>query len=163
LMTAMIENRFTPTPMFDYGLFAATRSLTVPRAYIFRNEEGMKSVLAKLIAHGITVEELTEKLSAEVETLLITDVKKSARAFQGHSEVKLKVRPQKEMISFPEGSIVVRTSQPLSRLIFYLLEAESDDGFVNWNFLDSYLEKGKTYPIYRSAGELNAAIRLKVL
>jgi hypothetical protein len=163
LMTAMIENKFTPTPMLDYGLFAPTRSVTVPRAYIFRNEDGMKTVLAKLIAHGIAVEELTETLSAEVESLLITDVKRSARAFQGHSEVKLKGRAQKETISFPAGSIVVRTSQPLTRLIFYLLEAESDDGFVNWNFLDAYLEKGKTYPIYRSAGELHAASRLKVL
>jgi Zinc carboxypeptidase len=163
LMTAMIENRFAPTPMLDYGLFAATRSVTAPRAYIFRNEDGMKPILAKLIAHGIAVEELTETLSTEVESLLITDVKKSARAFQGHSEVKIKGRAQKETISFPAGSIVVRTSQPLARLIFYLLEAESDDGFVNWNFLDAYLEKGKTYPIYRSAGEPNAASRLKVL
>jgi hypothetical protein len=163
LMTAMIENKFTPTPMLDYGLFAPTRSVTVPRAYIFRNEDGMKTVLAKLIAHGIAVEELTGTLSAEVESLLITDVKRSARAFQGHSEVKLKGRAQKETISFPAGSIIVRTSQPLTRLIFYLLEAESDDGFVSWNFLDAYLEKGKTYPIYRSAGEIHAASRLKVL
>jgi Zinc carboxypeptidase len=163
LMTAMIENKFTPTPMLDYGLFAPTRSVTVPRAYIFRNEDGMKTVLAKLIAHGIAVEELTGTLSAEVESLLITDVKRSARVFQGHSEVKLKGRAQKETISFPAGSIIVRTSQPLTRLIFYLLEAESDDGFVSWNFLDAYLEKGKTYPIYRSAGEIHAASRLKVL
>jgi Zinc carboxypeptidase len=163
LMTAMIENKFTPTPMLDYGLFAATRSVTMPRAYIFRNEDGMKTVLAKLIAHGIAVEELTGTFSAEVESLLITDVKRSARVFQGHSEVKIKGRAQKETISFPAGSLVVRTSQPLVRLIFYLLEAESDDGFVNWNFLDAYLEKGKTYPIYRSLGEPNAASRLKVL
>jgi hypothetical protein len=149
--------------MLDYGLFAATRSVTVPRAYIFRNEDGLKTILAKLIAHGIAVEELTETFSAEVESLLITDVKRSARVFQGHSEVKLKGRVQKETISFPAGSFVVRTSQRLARLIFYLLEAESDDGFVNWNFLDAYLEKGKTYPIYRSAGEPNAASRLKVL
>jgi Zinc carboxypeptidase len=163
LMTAMIENRFTPTPMLDYGLFAATRSVTMPRAYIFRNEGGMNTVLAKLISHGIAVEELTETFSAEVESLLITDVKRAARVFQGHSEVKIKGRTQKETISFPAGSLVVRTSQPLARLIFYLLEAESDDGFVNWNFLDAYLEKGKTYPIYRSAAEPNAASRLKVL
>jgi Zinc carboxypeptidase len=163
LMTAMIPDRFTPTPMLDYGLFSATRSVAIPRAYIFRNEEGMKNVIAKLIAHGIAVEELNENFSTQVESLLITDVKKSARVFQGHSEIKLKVRPQLETITFPAGSILVRTSQPLARLIFYLLEAESDDGFVNWNFLDAYLEKGKTYPIYRSPKELNAMSRLKVL
>jgi len=161
LMTAMLENKFKPTPMLDYGLFTATRSVPFPRAYLFKNEKGLKPIVAKLCAHGVAVEELTEPLAAEVESLLITDFRKSARVFQGHAEVKLKVRAQKESISFPSGSFLIRTSQPLAPLIFYLLEAESDDGFVNWNMLDSYLEKGRTYPIYRSLGQLNAASRLK--
>ncbi|MCG3162691.1 MAG: hypothetical protein JMDDDDMK_04002 [Acidobacteria bacterium] len=161
MMTAMIENKYTPTPMLDYGLFAATKSVAVPRAYIFRNEDGMKTVIAKLLSHGIAVEELTEPLTAEVESFQIDDVKKAARAFQGHAEVKLKGRAQKETVQFPAGSIIVRTSQPSASLIFYLLEAESDDGFVNWNFLDAYLEKGKTYPIYKLTSEVKAASRLK--
>jgi hypothetical protein len=161
MMTAMIENKFTPTPMPDYGLFAATKTLALPRAYLFRNEEGMKNVIAKLIAHGVAVEELTEPLSVEVESFVIDDVKKAARAFQGHAEVRLKGRLQKETVQFPAGSIMVRTSQPSASLIFYLLEAESDDGFVNWNFLDSYLEKGKIYPIYRLTSEAAFPGKLK--
>jgi len=161
MMTAMIENKFTPTPMPDYGLFAATKGAPVPSAYLFRNEEGLKVVLAKLQAHGVAVEELAEPLATEVESFVIDDVKKAARAFQGHAEVKLKGHAQKETIQLPAGSILVRTAQPLSALIFYLLEAESDDGFVNWNFLDAYLEKGKTYPIYKAMGEVKAASQLR--
>jgi zinc carboxypeptidase len=161
MMTAMIENKFTPTPMPDYGLFAATKSQSLPRAYLFRNEDGMKTVVAKLLAHGVAVEELTEPLTAEVESFVIDEVKKAARAFQGHAEVRLKGRMQEETVQFPAGSILVRTSQPSASLIFYLLEAESDDGFVNWNFLDAYLEKGRTYPIYRIAGDVKAPSRLK--
>jgi hypothetical protein len=161
MMTAMIENKFTPTPMPDYGLFAATKSLALPRAYLFRNEDGMKTVIAKLLAHGVAVEDLTEALTAEVESFVIDDVKKAARAFQGHAEVKLKGHTYKETVQFPAGSILVRTSQPSASLIFYLLEAESDDGFLNWNFLDPYLEKGKTYPIYRLISEASAPSRLK--
>ena len=160
MMTVMSENEFTPTPMPDYGLFAATKSLAPPRAYLFRNEDGMKTVVAKLLAHGVAVEELTEALTAEVESFVIDDVKKAPRAFQGHAEVKLKGRMQKEQVQFPAGSILVRTSQPSASLIFYLLEAESDDGFVNWNFLDAFLEKAKTYPIYRLTGDVKAPSRL---
>jgi hypothetical protein len=161
MMTAMIENKFTPTSMPDYGLFAATKSLSLPQAYLFRNEAGMKIVITKLHAHGVGVEELSEPLTTEVESFVIDDVKKAARAFQGHAEVKLKGRLQKETVQFPTGSILVRTSQPSASLIFYLLEAESDDGFVNWNFLDAYLEKGKTYPIYRltSAASIPGMLR----
>ncbi|HEU0186146.1 MAG TPA: M14 family metallopeptidase, partial [Blastocatellia bacterium] len=160
MMTAMIENKFTPTPMPDYGLFAATKSLEPPRAYIFRNEEGMKIVTDKLLAHGVAIEELTEPLTTEVESFVIDEVKKG-RAFRGHAEVKLDGRMQKETVQFPAGSILVRTSQPSASLIFYLLEPESDDGFLNWNFLDPYLEKGKTYPIYRLRSETPAPGRLK--
>jgi len=161
MMTAMIENKFTPTPMPNYGLFAATKSGVIPQAYLFRNEDGMKTVIAKLLAHGIAIEELTEPLTAEVESFVIDDVKKAARAFQGHAEVKLKGRTQKEAVQFPAGSILIRTAQSSASLIFYLLEAESDDGFVNWNFLDAYLEKGKTYPIYKLTGEVKAPSKLK--
>ncbi|MBO0857506.1 MAG: M14 family metallopeptidase [Chloracidobacterium sp.] len=161
MMTAMIENKFTPTPMPDYGLFVATKSIELPRAYLFRNEDGMKTVIAKLLAHGVAVEELTEPVTIEVESFLIDDVKKAARAFQGHAEVKLAGSLKKETVQFPAGSILVRTSQPSASLIFYLLEAESDDGFVNWNFLDSYLEKGKTYPIYRLTSAAQISSRLK--
>ncbi len=161
MMTAMIEAKYTPTPMLDYGLFAATRSLPIPRAYLFRNEDGMKTIIAKLQAHGIPVEELTESAAVEVESFAITEVRKAARAFQGHAEVRLKGRTEKSTVEFPAGSILVRTSHPFAALIFYLLEAESDDGFVNWNFLDAYLEKGKTYPIHRVAGEIKLASKLR--
>lgn len=160
-MTAMIEDEFTPTLMPDYGLFAATKSVPAPRAYLFRNEEGLKTVLAKLRAHGIIVEELTEPLTTEVESFVIGSVNKAARAFQGHQEIKLKGHTQTVPIAFPVGSILVRTAQPLAALLCYLLEAESDDGFVRWNFLDAYLEKGKTYPIYKLLSEVKAAARLQ--
>lgn len=160
-MTTMVEDKFTPTVMPDYGLFTATKSNEVPRAYIFKNESGLKTVISKLQAHGIVIEELTEPLNTEAESFVIDSVSKAARAFQGHAEVKLKGRAQKETVSFPTGSILVRTTQPLASLIFYLLEAESDDGFVRWNFLDAYLEKGKTYPIYKLTGEVKAASKLK--
>lgn len=159
-MTAMIEKKFTPTPMPDYGLFAATKTSTVPRAYVFRNEAGMKTIIEKLLAHGIAIEELTASMSADAEIFVIDDVKKAARAFQGHAEVKLKGHTQKETITLPAGSILVRTSQPTASLIFYLLDAESDDGFVSWNFLDAYLEKGKAYPIYKLFGNISAASRV---
>ena len=40
----------------------------------------------------------------------------------------------------PAGSLVVRTDQPLGRLVFYLLEPESNDGLTTWNVLDEALD-----------------------
>jgi hypothetical protein len=160
-MTAMIADKFTPTFMPDYGIFAATKNAIVPRAYLLRNETGLQSVISKLIAHGLAVEELTEPLTTEVESFVIDKVKREGRSFQGHQAVSLTGKTQKETITFPAGTIIIRTAQPLAKLAFYLLEAESDDGLVAWNFLDEYLEKGKTYPVYKLMSEVKAACRLK--
>lgn len=159
-MVAMLEDKITPTPMPDYGLFEVKRRVAVPRAYVFRNEPGLSVVVEKLQAHGIAVEELTAPLNIEVESFTLTSVNRAAREFQGHRAVSLKGRAKTETVNFPAGSFLVRTAQPLSTLAFYLLEAESDDGLAAWNFLDAYLEKGRTYPIYKVIGEVKAAGRV---
>ena len=49
--------------------------------------------------------------------------------------------------------------QRLARLAFYLLEPESDDGFVTWNIIEEGLAAGEAYPIYRVTN--TTAIRVK--
>ncbi len=159
-MTAMVEERFKPLRMDDYGIFAAKRSVVAPRAYIFKPEKNLEVVIEKLVQHGITVEELTSPLPAEVDVFTISNVTRSQRAFQNHREMKITGTYKKENMTFPTGSIIVRTAQPLGRLVCYLLEAESDDGLVNWNFFDPYLETGKMSPVYKIMQNVNVASRV---
>ncbi|QQS45365.1 MAG: M14 family metallopeptidase [Acidobacteriota bacterium] len=159
-MTAMIPDKFTAMPMPDYGIFKATKTVPVPKAYIFENQPGLKPVIDKLRAHGIAVEELTRESTIEVESFVITSVNKAPRAFQGHQEIRLKGTTKTVSQTFPAGSILVRTTQSPARLIFYLLEPESDNGLVRWNFLDAYLEKSKTYPIYKLISDAGLAGRV---
>lgn len=156
-MTAMIEDKITPMKMEDFGKFTATRSVKAPRAYLFKPDS---KIVEKLIQHGITVEELTSELNVEVDSFTIQGFEKSKRPFQGHNEVKITGAYKQEKINFPVGTILVRTAQPLGRLVFYLLEPESDDGLVNWNYFDAYLETGKTFPVYKLMENQNIASRL---
>jgi len=42
-------------------------------------------------------------------------------------------------------------AQPLAWLIFYLMEPQSDDGLVYWNYFDEYLKKaGVVYPVIKT-------------
>jgi len=159
-MTVMVEDKFTKVLMQDYGVFAAKRSVTTARAYLFRREDGTRAVIEKLLQHGIAVEELTEPLSTEVESFVIDSVKKAGRPFQGHTAITLTGKYKKETIEFPAGSIIVRAAQPLGTLAAYLLEPESDDGLTTWNFLDGYLDSGKVHPIYKVMGQVKLASRL---
>ena len=156
-MTAMLEDKITPIKMEDLGNFASTRTVKAPRAYLFKPDS---KIVEKLLQHGITVEELTSELIVQVDSFKIETVEKSKRPFQGHNETKMTGKFSQEKVTFPVGTILVRTAQPLGRLVFYLLEPESDDGLVDWNFFDSYLETGKTFPVYKLMQQENIASRI---
>ena len=65
-----------------------------------------------------------------------------------------------ERRSLKKGSIIVRSAQPLANVAIYLLEPESDDGMVNWNFLEDFLGEGEIYPIFKAHGELSVPTRI---
>ncbi len=160
-MTTVIPDRFTSEPMIEYGTFRPTRTAAVPRAYLFRPDPDMDVVTDRLIAHGLTVEEAVEAFSVEVDAFLIDQVDRATREFEGHNTVQIEGRIASQQVEFPAGTIIVRTAQPLAALAFYLLEPESDDGLVNWNFLDEYLEVGGTYPIYKLRSGVTVPTRTK--
>lgn len=159
-MIAMVEDQTTPVKMLDYGMFTATRSVPAARVYLFRRDEKLAPVLEKLLAHGIAVEELTAPFENEVERFVIQSVNKAKGSFQNHHEVRLTGHSSKETVAFPAGTVLVRAAQPLGMLAACLLEPESDDGLVTWNFLDAYLETGKIYPIYKLMKDVNVPTRI---
>jgi dipeptidyl-peptidase-4 len=159
-MTAVVKDQFTAVPMEDYELFAATRTVPQGRAYLFSAAEGLRVVTDKLLAHGIAVEELTAPLTVEAENFTITNVHKNPVIFQRHHEVRLAGQFKTETVTFPEGTRLVRTAQPLGTLAAYLLEPESEDGLVTWNFLDAYLAPGQVYPIAKLTQDAKISSRL---
>jgi hypothetical protein len=100
------------------------------------------------------MEELSEPSKIDVERFEITELKGSARLNQGHYTNSVKGRFVKGPAEFPAGTIVVRTAQPLANLAAYLLEPQSNDGLLTWNYFDRYLVPQwgmgfNPYPVYK--------------
>ena len=159
-MTVMIEDRFTPVRMLDFGTFAATRAVTPPAAYLFRAGPALRPLRDLLLRHGVIVEELTAPAELEVESFAVEAVTHNPRPFQGHHETKLAGHWRREPVPFPAGTYLVRTTQPLATLAAYLLEPESEDGAVTWNLLDPELAPGKVAPIARLTKGVSMPARL---
>jgi hypothetical protein len=70
--------------------------------------------------------------------------------FQGHHVTSIEGTYHRREVDVPAGSLIVRTNQRLGRLIFYLLEPESDDGLTTWNFFDEALKTGAEHPVLKS-------------
>jgi len=129
-----------------------TRSVSIPYAYLIKLHD--PTVANLLIKHGIKVEKLIQTANLEVEKFKITDLKPAERLNQGHYTNTVKGTMEKDTVEFQAGNYVVRMAQPLSNLAAYLLEPESNDAYLLWNYFDRYLvpQWGKgfyNYPVYR--------------
>ncbi len=131
----------------DVAKSVADLSVPLPSAYLLSTDFG--ACRENLQRHGIRVEQLREDIELEVEASRIGKVSHAERAFEGHRLAALEVEREPRRRQFPAGTLVVRTAQPLGRLAALLLEPESDDGFVAWNFFDEHLKDGGEFPVYR--------------
>jgi hypothetical protein len=137
----------TPTPMREYGTFAATDTETVPARYYVAPE--LTPAVDRLAAHGIVSEPLAAAAELDVEVFAIDSTTVAERPFQGHNEREVFGAWSATRRTLPAGTLVIDAAQPLGRLAFYLLEPRADDGLTNWGLLDDYLDGGE-YPVLRA-------------
>jgi dipeptidyl aminopeptidase/acylaminoacyl peptidase len=130
-------------------------TLSVPRPYAYLFPATLARVVENLKRHGIVVEELREDVELDLEVYRVNKITR-APAFQKHRPVSLDVTPRKEGRRVLAGTVLVRTAQPLGPLAAFLLEPQSLDGLVTWNFFDDVLKEGADFPVLR----LRAAVPL---
>lgn len=130
-----------------YGQFKPSLEVSRPFAYLIPPR--LRRVIQQLRYHGIGIEWLTSPTELEVEIYRSERISRAAREFQQHRLVTVDAGKRTESRLIAEGTAVVRTAQPLGNLLVYLLEPQSDDGLVTWNFLDDELAEGKDFPIVR--------------
>jgi hypothetical protein len=132
--------------------YYATESIKFPYAYILSIP--IQEVIKNLKMHGILIEQLTEEIETKVERFKIEKLSPSKRINQGHYTNYVEGKYISETKIFPKGTYIIRTAQPLGNLAAYLLEPQTDDGLLKWNFFDRYLtpQWGSgyyPYPVYR--------------
>ena len=132
--------------------YVPKRSIRFPYAYLI--PVSIPKIQEKFLQHGIMVEKLTESITLEVESFKIKEIKGAERLYQGHRMNSVKGEYIMEKKEFAKGTLYIATAQPLGNVAAYLLEPESDDGLIVWNFFDRYLvpqwrREPQTYPVYR--------------
>ena len=151
-MRTMVESTAIPTSMTVYDRFVATAKRRVPAEYIVTTSpNGQQDVVArKLREHGIYFEQYETTIRRPVEQFVIGKVQHAQQPFQNHRATSIDGRFERRDVNVPVGSLLVPTKQPLGRLVFYLLEPESDDGLTTWNFFDEALKPGGVHPVLKS-------------
>ena len=136
-----------------HGAFRSTVEATMPRGYVIPSQFSQIAELLK--KHGVIVSQLTDSKFFSGEVFRIDSLRKSNQKFEGYYMANVTGHFRTAKQKFKKGDYVVDLAQPLANLIFYLLEPQSDDGLVNWNFFDVYLEKQGVnnkpvdYPVFK--------------
>jgi len=139
-----------PEMMWEAGTFKGTHFRAAPRAYFIPPEVVASAPMRVLEQHGLKIRTLTRDTTIAVEQFRIDSTRIAPRPFQGHQERTLWGDYEKANVTMPKGTAVIDVAQPLGRLAFFLIEPESDDGLVTWNYFDTMLEGRKYFPIVRA-------------
>ncbi len=137
----------------DYSKFDATVSSRLPRGYFL--PKSMESIVKHLRQHGVEVTQLEKAQKAVGEVFMVDSLMNASRKFEGHYMAQVKGQFIPETRKFKKGDYWIDMAQPLTNLIFYMLEPQSDDGLVNWNFFDEYLKEqgveqnAVEYPVFK--------------
>lgn len=143
-----------PTQMVNGLWFEPTVTDTVGSVYYV--PATATKAIALLQLHGLKMTKVTAPVkAATIEQFAITANTQRPQANASidlgtHRLRSLEGSWQAATADVPVGSYAIDMKQPLARLAFYLLAPTSDDGLVNWNYLDDMLGDGvKTFPIMR--------------
>ncbi len=132
--------------------YAPKRTVRLPRGYLITVRD--PAVVAKLREHGVAVQRLVSATTLPVEAFSVTKLSGSTSSDQGHYTSTVQGTYARKDVAFPEGTYHVSMAQPLANVAAQLLEPESPDGLVTWNYLDRYIAfqwipQPMEYPVYR--------------
>jgi len=115
--------------------YSSIKTVKLPSGYILLPSE--KSIANLLKKHGIRVMKINKGFKVKVKKYAVTGIDSAKKLFQGHylhNKISYNITDEELMIT--KDSFFVSLSQPLSRLVAYMLEPESRDSLIRWNFFD---------------------------
>lgn len=136
-----------------YGEFKDTVQSTLPRGYIIPASQSL--IAEQLMRQGVKVVQLEKDETVKGDVFIVEKYTRAARKFEGHYMASAEGKFEPVSRTFQKGDYKVDMAQPLSNLVFYMLEPQSDDGLLTWNFFDTYMDKNdvKTkaveFPIFK--------------
>ena len=136
-----------------YAAFKDTVSALLPRGYIL--PAGLDTIVEMLRRQGVKVTTLEKNQRFSGESFFIEKWNKSPRKFEGHNMVSVEGTFNGREMLAKKGDFIIDMAQPLANLIFYMLEPQSDDGLLSWNFFDQMLKSSNVpfspveYPVFK--------------
>lgn len=115
------------------------------------------TVIERLQRHGVVFETITLPKTLSVDMVRLVDPK-LGKADEGRVPLTTGFKHERRTETFAPGSVRVPADQPLALLAAHLLEAESPDGALAWNFFPAILQRTEYMEAYVTAPMADAML-----
>jgi hypothetical protein len=152
------EVRFLDKPVTQaMPVFGEEPELTakLPRAWWV--PASATAVIERLKLHGVAFETTTTPQTLAVDMVRLVDPR-LGKADEGRVPLKAGFAHERRTETFAPGSVRVPSDQPLAILAAQLLEAESPDGALAWNFFPGILQRTEYMEAYVTAPMADAML-----
>ena len=141
--------RFQTVTMPVFDRFRPTLLAPLPALYVIPSAD--TAAVRVLRHHGIAVSMASERsnFGCCLYLFAIDSAVTATRPFQNHREMRVTGKWQRGSQQITPDSYIVDSNQPLGTLAAYMLEPQSDDGLVTWNYFDRELKPGGVYPVFK--------------
>ena len=118
---------------------------TRPRPYAYLLEPRSVEAVRMLQRHNIHIEVLTEDTELDVSYYRIDRQVRYSHEYDHPSSANVQVVDSaSKKMTFPKGSFLILTGQPLGRVVTHMMEPETNDNVVKWNTMDFALPVNPT-------------------
>jgi hypothetical protein len=138
--------RFREVRMPIYDRFESTAEVERPVSYVIPSELAAVTDMLKL--HGVPLVRAGAQ-KGTLEEFVVDSLERAERAFEGHHQVTVRGRWIASAGQMGADDWLVPVTGRHAALVAYLLDPESDDGLVTWNFLGDHVRAGEVFPVRR--------------
>lgn len=130
-----------------YNSYRPTVTVDMPEFYIV--PQSHTAVVERLRLNGVELDPLPQDRQLTVEVYYITSTRTPQQPYEGHFWHRdVQVRRDTQTIQYYQGDWLVRCNQPENQYIAHVLEPQSSDGFLTWNFFDAIFQQKEYFSPY---------------
>ena len=124
------------------------KTLSVPKAYVIPVQ--YTQVIDILKAHGFEVETMKKEKTMKVNSYRFKNVKFSPNPSEGHQKVQqFEIEEISKEVTYPKGSVTVKTNQNGVRLLMNLLEPEMQGSLLEWGYFNTIFQRNEYFEVYK--------------